>query len=315
MTLKLLFFVFCFIGDRLAVMEHVGAERFVPCTDRENLRACLRTDGRSGFVFVNHYQRLTDLADVRGARISALEADFPPVDVCGGVGFFLPVHMEIGGAVIRWATAQPLCRQGKTFFFAAVEGISPQYEIALPDGGVKRVTVQPGLDSGFDAGDSRIVTLTWNQARYARRLDGELYIGDGVNLYMLQGELCAVEPGSFACWQYTENGFERMENERPFHPAQLTRTDVDEPFAPEHVYELELGGKRARRWQQLHVTSNEGFVTIGGAYDVAQIYADGELAADRFWTGIDWRVPASLLYGRECYLVMSEMKDDFYREA
>lgn len=27
-----------------------------------------------------------------------------------------------------------------------------------------------------------------------------------------------------------------------------------------------------------------------------------------------WRVPAELLAGKECYLVMSERKDDFYRE-
>ena len=56
-------------------------------------------------------------------------------------------------------------------------------------------------------------------------------------------------------------------------------------------------------------------MTISGEYDVAQIYADGQLVADNFYTGVDWRVPASLLFGRECYLVMSEQRDDFYREA
>ena len=45
-----------------------------------------------------------------------------------------------------------------------------------------------------------------------------------------------------------------------------------------------------------------------------QIYADGKLIADEFYCGVPWRLPAKLLYGRECYLVMSEMKDDFYRE-
>lgn len=48
--------------------------------------------------------------------------------------------------------------------------------------------------------------------------------------------------------------------------------------------------------------------------DTAQIYADGELVADEFYFGKVWRVPASLLYGKECYLVMSEIRDDFYRE-
>ena len=196
-----------------------------------------------------------------------------------------------------------------------VIGAKAEEPIALPDGSVKRVTVQPGLDSALDAGDARIITLAWDQARFARRLDGELFVGDGVNLYSLHGELFAIEDGSFACWRYTENGFERMEITRDFHPAQLTLEPVDEPFTPPHAYELELGGKRARWWQRVRVTTGEGFVTIPGEYDVAQIYADGKLVADNFYTGIDWRVPASLLHDRECYLVMSELKDDFYREA
>lgn len=30
--------------------------------------------------------------------------------------------------------------------------------------------------------------------------------------------------------------------------------------------------------------------------------------------GKTWRVPCKLLYGKECYMVISEMKDDFYKE-
>lgn len=36
--------------------------------------------------------------------------------------------------------------------------------------------------------------------------------------------------------------------------------------------------------------------------------------ADNCYIGVPWRVPASLLYDKTCYLVMSEMKNDFYRE-
>lgn len=53
---------------------------------------------------------------------------------------------------------------------------------------------------------------------------------------------------------------------------------------------------------------------IEDACDVSQIYANGELIADNYYYGKPWRVPAALLSGKECYLVMSEMKDDFYRE-
>ncbi|MBR3797248.1 MAG: beta-galactosidase [Clostridia bacterium] len=302
-------------GGLLAPMTHVPAEQFIPSTDLTHLRACLRTDGTRGFVFVNHYQRLSQLEDVHGAVIEALGVSFPKMDVTGGVSFFLPVHMPLEGSELVYATAQPLCLQGNTFFFAAIDGIAPEYHARLADGSEKNVSVQPGLDSGFDAGNAHIVTLTWDQARFLRRLGGDMYIGENVNLYLDGGELTAIEDGSFSCYRYTGNSFERIDVIREFSPAQLTLTPVCEPFPPPHVRELELGGPRKRWWQKISVSTPEGFATLSGEYDAAQIYADGQLIADNFYTGIDWRVPASLLFGRECYLVMSEKKDDFYFET
>ncbi len=301
-------------GSLLAPMEHVPAEEFVPCTDTEHLRACLRTDGASGFVFVNHHQRGEKLADVLGAEIEALSVSFPKINVTGETSFFLPVNMPLEGAHLSCATVQPLCREGNTYLFAAIPGIAPQVEIALPDGSMRVFTPEPGFDSVFSAGNSRIVTLTWEQARYLRRLNGRLYVGEGVNLYSIDGEIAAIEEGSFAFHTLEDGGFVRSEVLRAFHPAQLTLEPTGEPFLPPYVRELELGGPRKRAWQRISVTTGEGFVTIPGEYDVAQIYADGQLVADHFYTGVAWRVPARLLFGRECYLVMSERKHDFYCE-
>ncbi len=69
-----------------------------------------------------------------------------------------------------------------------------------------------------------------------------------------------------------------------------------------------------QRRQKITVSDGAGFIEISDVYDVAQIYADGELAADNFYYGIPWRIPARLLSGKECYLVMSEIKNDFYKE-
>ena len=65
---------------------------------------------------------------------------------------------------------------------------------------------------------------------------------------------------------------------------------------------------------KMEVTTAEGFVTISGKYDVAQIYADQALIADNFYTGIDWRIPARMLFGHECYLVLSEPAASVYLE-
>lgn len=291
-------------GDQLAPMEHVAAETFVPCTDMEHLRCALRTDGQRGFVFVNHYQRMAKIADIFGAEITALDVTFPPLDVMGDVAFFLPVNMDLSGQRLTWATAQPLCREGNTYFFAQVEGVPASYRLNN-----RTYTAQAGLNSGFVADGVRIVTLTWDQARYLRRLNGQLYVGQGCNLYWLDGAVYASEAGSFCYHRWNGESFVTEAVNIPFHPAALMLEPVAEPFTPPYEKELHLSGPGKRWWQKMSVTTPEGFVSIGGEYDTAQIYADGQLVADNFFSGEIWQVPARLLWEKECYLVMSEMKE------
>ncbi len=291
-------------GDQLARMDHVAAETFVPCTDMEHLRCALRTDGEHGFVFVNHYQRMAKVADVFGAEITALQVTLPPLDVMGDVAFFLPVNMDLSGQRLTWATAQPLCREGDTYFFARIEGIPARYCL-----NGRTYTAQAGLNSGFTADGVRIVTLTWEQARYLRRLNGQLYVGQACNLYWLDNAVHACEDGSFSYHRWNGEDFICEAFNVPFHPAALILEDTHEPFTPPYEKELHLSGPGNRRWQKMSVTTPEGFVSIGGEYDTAQIYADGELVADNYFSGEIWQVPARLLWEKECYLVMSEMKE------
>ena len=301
-------------GSLLAPMEHVAAKEFVPCTDTTRLRCCLRTNGKSGFVFVNHHQRNMPLKNVYGAQIEALGIHFPPINVVGQTCFFFPVNMPLSGALLRYATAQPLCQQGNTLFFASIDGITPQYEVLLPDGSTQLLSATPGIHSAFTVGNTRILTLTFEQARLTRRLNGTLYIGENVNLYALNNVLYAIEDGSFSYMKYTNEHFEHFAIQRCFSPAALTLTPVDEPFSPPYLDELHLGGASPLRWMKMEVTTAEGFVTISGKYDVAQIYADQALIADNFYTGIDWRIPARMLFGHECYLVLSEPAASVYLE-
>ena len=301
-------------GSRLAVMEHVPAQEFVPCTDTKRLRCAMRTDGKSAFVFICHYQRMAVLEAVRNVQIEALNVTLPALDVTGDTAFFLPVHMQLGGAHLRCATAQPLAMEGDTVFFAQVDGIAAQYQFDLPDGSVRTVCAQAGLGGGFVQDGTRFVTLTWQQARFLRRLNGRIYVGEGCNLYMPERDVLAIEDGDFAYHVWTGESFRRIGVQRAFVPAQLTFMAEEEPFAPLYEEELCLGGARRRIWHRLQVSTAEGFVCIDGEYDVAQIYADGELVADHFYSGEPWQVPAALLYGRECHLVRSELRDDCYLE-
>lgn len=300
-------------GDILAPMEYAESEYAVSKYDISSLRYSMRTDGKGGFVFINHYQRLTKLDDVYAVVIDTGMVQFPKIDVKGDICFFMPFNMNLSGNTLEYATAQPLCRVGSTYFFTAVNGIEVEYKFS--DGEIFRTAA--GLNSMFKKGNIKIVTITYEQARYARKLTDKMYIGYNCNLYEDNGNILCAEDGSYCYFRWNGENFERYEIKREFENAVLTLEDLDKaPFAlpPEYSRELHIGGERALIWKKITVSSDRGFVEIKEICDAAQIYADGELAADEFYYGVPWRIPAKLLYGKECYLVMSEIKDDFYRE-
>ena len=101
--------------------------------DLTTLRWSVRSDGNSGFVFVNNYQRLQPLpakADVQfKLNLPGGELVFPqrPVTIPDDEFFFWPFNLDLGGAKLIYATAQPVCRHGNTFFFAEIPGVPAEF--------------------------------------------------------------------------------------------------------------------------------------------------------------------------------------------
>lgn len=295
-------------GELLAPMETVMAQTEIAPEDLSSLRYCMRTDGKSGFVFINHYQRLAKLSDVKGAVIDTGIVEFPPIDVCGDASFLLPFRMDLSGNLLEYATAQPLCRVGDTWFFAAIDGIEAEYCFA------KEARFRPKTDSVIEVNNIQIVTLSWERARFVRKLSGKLYIGNHCDIYACGDGIYAVQDGDFSYDVWNGSAFEHIAVKRAFTQAKALFEAVQEPFAPPYAEELCLGGARDRTWKKITVSGAEGFVEIPDRYDVAQVYADGVFVADNFYYGEPWRVPAKLLFGKTCYLVMSELRNDFYSE-
>lgn len=297
-------------GDVLAPMENVMSVEVPEASDFETLRYCMRTNGESGFVFVNHYQRLGKLADHQDVVIDTGKVVFPAFDVKGEICFFFPFNMDLSGRHLEYATAQPLCKTGNTYFFVAAEGILPQYKFAGKD----VVTATVGKDSAVDVDSVKLVTLSLEEARFLRKLSGKVYLGETCDLYEADGEIKAIQDGDFSYYSWNGENFEKVSVSREFHPAQVVFEEVEEVFTPTYIEELNFGSERKRTWKKVIVSTPEGFIEIPDECDVEQLYADGEMVADKFYDGENWRVPAKLLYGKECYLVMSELKDDIYRE-
>lgn len=282
-------------GEEFAPMIAVDSGNTVAADDTNSLRYGMRTNGKSGFVFVNHYQRLTELADIENAVISAGNVEFPPIDVKGEVSFFMPFNMKMGDSVLEYATAQPLCKYDDTYFFAEIPNIKAEYK--------------------FSKGSANIVTVPFENAKYMRKLNGTVYIGGGCNLYEENGQIHSVEDGEYICQKWNGSEFETLKIAQSAKQSNVEITGVENaPFEPKYKEELCIGGERKLTWKKINVDGRYGFAKIDYVGDVAQIYADGELVADDYYYGKTWRVPCKLLYGKECYMVISEMKDDFYKE-
>ncbi len=282
-------------GEEFAPMIAVDSGNTVAADDTNSLRYGMRTNGKSGFVFVNHYQRLTELADIENAVISAENVEFPPIDVKGEVSFFMPFNMKMGDSVLEYATAQPLCKYDDTYFFAEIPNIKAEYK--------------------FSKGSANIVTVPFENAKYMRKLNGTVYIGGGCNLYEENGQIHSVEDGEYICQKWNGSEFETLKIGQSAKQSNVEITGVENaPFEPKYKEELCIGGERKLTWKKINVDGRYGFAKIDYVGDVAQIYADGELVADDYYYGKTWRVPCKLLYGKECYMVISEMKDDFYKE-
>lgn len=282
-------------GEEFAPMIAVDSANSVAVDDTNSLRYGMRTNGKSGFVFVNHYQRLTELADIENAVISAENVEFPPIDVKGEVSFFMPFNMKMGDSVLEYATAQPLCKCDDTYFFAEIPNIKAEYK--------------------FSKGSANIVTVPFENAKYMRKLNGTVYIGGGCNLYEENGQIHSVEDGEYICQKWNGSEFETLTIVQSAKQSNVEITVVENaPFEPKYKEELRIGGERELTWKKINVDGGYGFAEIDYVGDVAQIYADGELVADDYYYGKTWRVPCKLLYGKECYMVISEMKDDFYKE-
>ena len=282
-------------GEEFAPMIAVDSANSVAVDDTNSLRYGMRTNGKSGFVFVNHYQRLTELADIENAVISAGNVEFPPIDVKGEVSFFMPFNMKMGDSVLEYATAQPLCKCDDTYFFAEIPNIKAEYK--------------------FSKGSANIVTVPFENAKYMRKLNGTVYIGGGCNLYEENGQIYSVEDGEYICQKWNGSEFETLTIVQSAKQSNVEITGVENaPFEPKYKEELCIGGERELTWKKINFDGGYGFAEIDYVGDVAQIYADGELVADDYYYGKTWRVPCKLLYGKECYMVISEMKEDFYKE-
>ena len=106
--------------------------------DFDTLRWSVRSNGKSGFVFVNNYERLEDLpphTNVQFAiNLPSGSLVFPqtPTTIPSNACLIWPFNVDLGhGVQLAWATAQPLTAIAagsvRTVFFEQTEGVPAQF--------------------------------------------------------------------------------------------------------------------------------------------------------------------------------------------
>lgn len=105
--------------------------------DRQNLQWAVRLNGNSGFLFCSNYLYRRERQDFRGVRFSVelpgetLVMPRKKVKVSGGTYFLWPFNQNMGGVLLKYATAQPVCSLNENgvmnYFFFEDDGIPAEF--------------------------------------------------------------------------------------------------------------------------------------------------------------------------------------------
>lgn len=140
-------------GEKLAPMQSVfPKKRPSSFSDNETLRFAVRVEGNSGYLFFNNYQRMTEIQRKDDVQIELLlPGENLKVPAAGftlekDAYFFWPFNMDMGGAMLKYATAQPLCilrnDDEVVYVFFETGGVKPEY--VLDSESVKDIETNTG---------------------------------------------------------------------------------------------------------------------------------------------------------------------------
>lgn len=133
-------------GEMLAPMIAIMPDKAPSSKDDINtLRCALRSDGNSGFLFINNHIRLNKMPahPAHGFNIAfnGKSVSFS-LDIPEDSSFFIPVNISVGGLDILYAAAQPVSYSENRLELLQIEGLKAV--IALADG--KTYTLEAGLN-------------------------------------------------------------------------------------------------------------------------------------------------------------------------
>lgn len=137
-ALRLLHMFLADFGCELAPMSaYMPETQPVGVDDIETLRWSVRSDGDSGFIFINNYQRVESLTNKKNVRLSLKLTDreisvpLYQTDILSDTYMIWPVNLDMNGTLLRYSTNQLICMiadpEYPCFVFFAPDGIEPEF--------------------------------------------------------------------------------------------------------------------------------------------------------------------------------------------
>lgn len=282
-------------GDKMSGMDAQLPEQ------KDGVRWSVRTDGKSGFVFVNNYERMKKLGDKQNVCFSLTKTDgnkvqFPKIKVFDGESFVLPFGLQVGDAVVDYATAQPFCilrGEKPTLVLAAIKGIKPVVKIGKGRKSIHVRILSPEeslLAQKIDLGnrDTLIVSPDIIYRDGEKLLDEQWKEGPSLGYSLLQAHDTRRE------LKNGERGVPVQPSDKDFESASVWKIAIPENAGADDS-----------------LSPNDTFVRINYEGDVARVYADGKLIEDNFWNGKPMYVRLSELRGHKVELRILPLYQDY----
>jgi hypothetical protein len=261
-------------------------QRQVDKNDFTTLRWAVRSDGTSGYVFVNNYQRLQPLPakpDVQfQLHLPGGDLVFPnaPVTIPDDAFFFWPFNLDLGGARLIYATAQPVCkiREGQvlTVYFVETPGVKAEFTFDPKTLAADEAT--PAAFSGIKPGRDAAISFK-SQAGITVRL---------VLLSELDSLALRKTPdGSGVVFETAPNITSKALTLSPLQtagPAREFAPDGGKPIAPTDAEFTNAAVWRVALPAGMDLRANP-LLRIHYVGDVARLTLNGRLIEDNFYSG------------------------------
>lgn len=258
-------------GSDLAVMPaEIPADNPQNPQDLDHLRYCLRTDGQSGYLFVNNFVRGYTMAE--HTRVFTVETEsgmitFPEMTFRDGDYGFYPFGMPLGKGILVSANAQPLCKlNGKTYVFFTDRA--------------------PVYNTAGDVSDAEILTISEADSRRASKvtLNGRDYLllcdadytqnGDALKFRITQDTVLRIYPDPRGGKDFAEYTL----------TCPKTPVSVQTRLISENVLMREY----ALTCDPIPEGVSDVLLQIDYEGNMAELFLDGRKVADQFCLGNGW---------------------------